>query len=164
MKIEHLFLASLAVVGIVFVSGLIRVLLAQKKRRKLAQIPGYQLKKGHLDFHVAYVKNYPTFTLAFFPLVDAQMVTSFPGKGNKGIGFKGIACLYATHHVENDEDGPLLDLIRSHFSREELSEEESIILYKEDCDFMSLEMREFVAELDRQIEEYLKVSSSLAPL
>lgn len=162
MKIEHLFLASLAVVGIVFVLGLIRVLLAQKKRKKLSQISGYQLKKGHLDFHVAYVKNYPHFTLAYFPLVDAQMVTSFPASGKKSLGFKGIACLYATH--ANEEDEQLLELIRSHFCREEMSEEESIIFYKEDCDFMGLAMREFVAELDQQIEEYLKVSSSLAPL
>lgn len=163
MKVEDYFVIALVLSAFLFLIGLARVVSKQRKKKKHLELKGYQLKKGHLDFHIAFVKNYPQFTLAFFPLLDPQMVTSFQTKTkNHHLGFKGIACLYSSH--DESESSPMLDLISTYFYRQEKNDEGAVIFYKEDCDFMSDHMREFVATLDGQIESALKESSMLSPL
>lgn len=158
MKIEHLFIASLILIGTVFITGLLWAMI--NKRRAKKDVAGYQLKKGHLHFHIAYVKKYPHFTVAFFPLVDVAPLTSLIKNQQQRAQFKGIACLLEVNGLNQE----LLDKLSLHFDRLEQDDEQFLTFYKEEFNFMDNKMKQFVALIDKEIEEHaLKVLSSPDP-
>lgn len=155
MKIENLFILGLLVIGVVFLIGFYRLL--TKKSKQQVEVAGYQLKKGHLDFHVAFVKKYSGCTLAFFPLVEVLPLASFHSADERKApaAFKGMACLLEVKGLDRE----LFHQLLKNFDRIEEHEQNSLTLYKEDIDFLTPEMLLFVEEVDRVLLLLLKESS-----
>lgn len=155
MKIENLFILSLLLITLVFLVIFFTVI--SNKRKQKVEVSGYQLKKGHLDFHIAYVKKYPGFTLAFFPLVEAKPLASFHSANEKKSPavFKGMACLLEVKVLDKN----FSELLLEHFDRIEEQDMYSYTLYKEEINFLTLEMKTFVEEIDRELTQWLKESS-----